>query len=567
MKTKTYQNHLTNGSSSESSSPSPSPPSSPHRPSRAPQCRRRHRSKAHATLDILVGFLFRRRIRVFVLLPLFYISGILMCAGTFSIIGRPQYLPGSLYRSGKVFQELWPKMQLDNASAIQLSTVWKHGRRLKEQIRCTNSTDKPVGSQAPSGYLVVEANGGLNQQRSSICNAVAVAGLLNAILVIPQFNFHSIWKDPRQFEDIYDEDHFIKTLQGHVRVVRELPEILMERYGYNISNIPNFRVNAWASAGYYLGSIYPVLRAQGVIRISPFANRLAMKVPSNIQCLRCLANYQALRFSTLITTLAKELVSRMIKKSSGTGGKYVSVHLRFEEDMVAFSCCEYDGGETEKKEMKSARERGWKGKFNRQDRIIRPGLNRLNGRCPLSPLEVGMMLRGMGFDNNTSIYLASGKIYHAERNLAPLLQMFPHLQTKESLATAEELSSFKGYSSRLAALDYTVCLFSEVFVTTQGGNFPHFLMGHRRHLYDGHAKTIKPDKRKMVLLLHNTSLSWEVFKHEMEAMLDESDRKGIALRKPKGSIYAHPSPECTCCRGSINLAHLSGHPLHSIHLP
>lgn len=31
-----------------------------------------------------------------------------------------------------------------------------------------------------------------------ICNAVAVAGLLNAILVIPQLDFHSVWMDPRQ---------------------------------------------------------------------------------------------------------------------------------------------------------------------------------------------------------------------------------------------------------------------------------------------------------------------------------------------------------------------------------
>lgn len=55
------------------------------------------------------------------------------------------------------------------------------------------------------------------------------------------------------------------------------------------------------------------------------------------------------------------------------------------------------------------------------------------------------MLRGMGFSNNTAIYLASGRIYKAEKNMAPLLEMFPLLQTKETLALDEELAPFKVY--------------------------------------------------------------------------------------------------------------------------
>lgn len=137
------------------------------------------------------------------------------------------------------------------------------------------------------------------------------------------------------------------------------------------------------------------------------------------------------------------------------------------------------------------------------------------------------MLRGMGFNNKTAIYLASGKIYKSEKNMAPLLEMFPLLQTKETLASDEELAPFKvflvqlhalkfhigivlkryiccqNFSSRMAALDYSVCTYSEVFVTTQGGNFPHFLMGHRRYLYGGHSKTIKPDKRRLAILFDN----------------------------------------------------------------
>jgi hypothetical protein len=62
------------------------------------------------------------------------------------------------------------------------------------------------------------------------------------------------------------------------------------------------------------------------------------------------------------------------------------------QDMVAFSCCVFDGGDREKKELDAARERGWRGKFTRPGRVIRPGAIRMNGKCPLTPLEVWLYL-------------------------------------------------------------------------------------------------------------------------------------------------------------------------------
>ena len=78
-----------------------------------------------------------------------------------------------------------------------------------------------------------------------------------------------------------------------------------------------------------------------------------------------------------------------------------------------------------------------------------------------------------------------------------------------SVSLIEAASScYQSFSSRMAAIDYTVCLHSEVFVTTQGGNFPHFLIGHRRYLYGGHSKTVKPDKRKLALLFDNPTTGY-----------------------------------------------------------
>ncbi|CAL1356142.1 unnamed protein product [Linum trigynum] len=537
---------------------SPSPPQSPLRspryrgrskPGRFPPAAAHPpgRTLAHRLAWLLLSVLLRRQ-GIFLFAPLIYISGMLLYMGTVSFDVVPQIshrpAPGSVYKSPLIYEKLRPEMDADNSSADALLTIWKNSYKSGEWKPCVNKSLE--GIPASNGYIYVEANGGLNQQRTSICNAVAVAGYLNATLLIPNFHYHSIWKDPSKFKDIYDQEFFIKALQNEVRVVDKIPVYLMERFDHNFSNVFNFRVKAWSPIEYYKDVVLPRLLEEKVVRISPFAHRLSFDAPPAVQRLRCMANYEGLRFSNPILTMGENLVARMKELSASHGGKYVSVHLRFEEDMVAFSCCVFDGGAQEDRDMKAARERGWKGKFTKPGRTILPGAIRLNGKCPLTPLEVGLMLRGMGFGKDTFIYLASGKIYNAEKYMVPLLEMFPNLQTKDTLATAEELAPFKNFSSRMAAIDYTVCLHSEVFVTTQGGNFPHFLLGHRRFLFGGHAKTIRPDKRKLALLLDNTSLGWKSFKRQMLNMRSHSDSKGFEFKRMNDSVYSHPCPDCMC---------------------
>ncbi|XP_061366303.1 protein ESMERALDA 1-like isoform X2 [Gastrolobium bilobum] len=521
----------------------PSPPPSPLRSPRLRHGRSKTgrfspvqasgRTVAHRLSWMFVSVLLRRQ-GVFLFAPLMYISGMLLYMGTASFdvvpVIRHRPAPGSVYRSPQLYAKLRPDMDSDNSSADAISTIWKSPYKGGRWKPCVNRSSE--GLPESNGYIYVEANGGLNQQRTSVCNAVAVAGYLNATLVIPNFHYHSIWKDPSKFRDIYDEEYFISTLKNDVRVVDKIPEFLMERFGSNMTNVHNFRIKAWSSIKYYRDVVLPKLLEEKVIRISPFANRLSFDAPPVVQRLRCLANYEALRFSSPILTMGESLVERMRKRSAINGGKYVSVHLRFEE-------------ETE--DMIAARERGWKGKFTKPGRVIRPGAIRINGKCPLTPLEVGLMLRGMGFTKNTSIFLASGKIYNSEKTMGPLLEMFPNLHTKETLASEEELGPFKNYSSRMAALDYTVCLHSEVFVTTQGGNFPHFLLGHRRYLYGGHSRTIKPDKRKLAILFDNPNIGWKSLKRQLLNMRSHSDSKGVELKRPNDSIYSFPCPDCMCC--------------------
>ncbi|XP_051139388.1 O-fucosyltransferase 9 [Andrographis paniculata] len=513
----------------------------------------------------LISAMYRRR-GVLLVAPLLYISVMLMYLGiigldvvnNFSSGGGDNVGPGSVYRSPEVFEKLWPFMEAEsNRTSNLLMNVWNPKRRQGWKPCITQAFPSSGLSELPksNGYLIIEANGGLNQQRISICDAVAVAGLLNATLVIPIFHLNSVWKDSSKFGDIFDEHFFMYALRKHVNVIRELPEDILQQFDHNISSIVNLRIKAWSSPTHYLEKVLPKLLELKAVRVAPFSNRLAHTAPPVTQGLRCLCNFEALRFSEPIRMLAAKMVDRMVKKSSKSGGKYVSVHLRFEEDMVAFSCCIYDGGEEERREMDAVRERSWRGKFRRKGRVIRPGSNRVDGKCPLTPLEVGMMLRGMGFDNNTSLYVAAGKIYKAEKYMAPLKQMFPLLETKDTLASQDELAPFMGHSSRLAALDYTVCLHSEVFVTTQGGNFPHFLVGHRRYFNEGHAKTIKPDKRKLAQLFDRPSIRWLDFKRQLQDMLHHNDVKGSETRKPNNSLYMYPMPDCMCKKSDARIGY------------
>ena len=130
MKPKT---HNGNGNSSDNnsgggSSSSPSPPPSPPLRSSVSQCWRRVRSKAQSQLlkDCFDGgILFWRNLWYLVVLPLLYLSGLLMCVGgPFSaLVGWPT-TPGAVYRSHDMFQKFWPRIHSDNSSVLEVCSLF-----------------------------------------------------------------------------------------------------------------------------------------------------------------------------------------------------------------------------------------------------------------------------------------------------------------------------------------------------------------------------------------------------------------------------------------------------------
>ncbi|XP_057418442.1 O-fucosyltransferase 38 [Lotus japonicus] len=412
--------------------------------------------------------------------------------------------------------------------------------------QCVKPTARYKGAQGVDRYLTVRSNGGLNQMRTGISDMVAVAHIMNATLVIPQLDKRSFWQDSSVFSDIFDELHFIESLKGDIKIVRELPK--------NLEGAPRARKHftSWAGVGYY-EEVARLWNDYQVIHVAKSDSRLANNdLPLDIQRLRCRAMYQALRFSPPIEDLGKRLVDRLRSR----WGRYIALHLRYEKDMLSFTGCAYGLTDAESEELRVLRESTnyWKVKK------INATEQRIGGFCPLTPKEVGVFLLALGFPPSTPIYIAAGEIYGGNTHLSELSSRFPNLVFKEHLATPEELKAFTNHASQNAAVDYIISIESDVFVPSYSGNMARAVEGHRRFL--GHRKTINPDRKGLVEIFDRLETGdlkeGEPLSHLVQQMHKNREGaprkrqgsppgiKGRARFRTEESFYEDPYPECIC---------------------
>lgn len=409
--------------------------------------------------------------------------------------------------------------------------LWSSGAS-KFFYGCCNASDNFANAEAvtlPNRYLLIVTSGGLNQQRTGITDAVVAARILNATLVVPKLDQKSFWNDASNFSEIFNIDWFISYLSQDVKIIKELPK----RGGKTWSPY-RMRVPRKCSDKCYRTRVLPNLLKKHAVQLSKFDYRLANRLETDLQKLRCRVNYHALKFTNPIRKMGEKLVRRMRMKSK----HYIALHLRFEPDMLAFSGCYYGGGEKERKELGAIRKR-WKTLHIRD-----PEKGRRQGRCPLTPEEVGLMLRALGYGNDVHIYVASGEVYGGEETLAPLKALFPNFHSKDTIASKEELQPFATFSSRMAALDFIVCDESDVFVTNNNGNMAKILAGRRR--YFGHKPTIRPNAKKLYrMFLNRENMTWEEFASGVRTRQKGFMGEPKEIRPGRGEFHENPS-SCIC---------------------
>ncbi|XP_031475388.1 O-fucosyltransferase 1 [Nymphaea colorata] len=391
-----------------------------------------------------------------------------------------------------------------------------------------------------NGYLKVRCNGGLNQQRTAICNAVLAARIMNATLVLPDLDANYYWHDESGFSDIYDVEHFISSLKFDIRVVHSLPEIASGKKKKKLKPF-QLRPPRDAPVSWYTTDALEKMKEHGAIYLTPFSHRLAEEIDHpEYQRLRCRVNFHALRFKPNIMKLSSAIVNRLRAQ-----GHFMSIHLRFEMDMLAFAGCLDIFNPEEQKILREYRQK------NFANKTLVYSERRAIGKCPLTPEEVGLILRALGFDNSTRIYLAAGELFGGDRFMRPLRTMFPHLVNHGSIATPEELAAMNedGHGLVASAVDYMVCLLSDIFMPTYDGpsNFANNLMGHR--LYYGFRTTLQPDRKALapVFIAREEGRSSQAeFEASVRKVIFRSHFGGPHKRISPESFYTNSWPECFC---------------------
>lgn len=382
-------------------------------------------------------------------------------------------------------------------------------------------------------YLLVVVSGGMNQQRNQIVDAVVIARILGAALVVPILQVNVIWGDESEFSDIFDLEHFKRVLANDVRIVSSLPSTHITTRPVVESRTPLHVSPQWIRARYLKR-----LNREGVLLLRGLDSRLSKDLPSDLQKLRCKVAFNALRFAPPVLELGNKLAERMRSK-----GPYLALHLRMELDVWVRTGCqpglshEYDeiinNERKQRPELLTARSN-----MTYHER-------KLAGLCPLNAMEVARLLKALGAPRSTRIYWAGGQPLGGKEALQPLTREFPHFYNKEDLALPGELKPFANRASLMAAIDYIVSENSDVFMPSHGGNMGHAIQGHRA--YAGHKKYVTPNKRHMLPYFLNSSLPGAEFNRIIKELhRDSLGQPELRTIKAGRDVTKYPVPECMC---------------------
>ncbi|XP_008799452.1 protein MANNAN SYNTHESIS-RELATED 2 [Phoenix dactylifera] len=346
-------------------------------------------------------------------------------------------------------------MRVEEMVGRQASTV-KQGpwsERGQELKACWNKPAIKEEGQS-KGFITFSLTGGPEYHVSQITDAVVIARYLGATLVLPDIRGSELGQK-KNFEDLYDADRFMRSLDGVIKMAKEVPaEVATEKP--TVVRVPN-----GVSEDFIMENVEPVFRTKSYLRLAIFFPSVSMKAGgkrnSDLVSTACLAMFGSLELKPEIYEVADRIVERLRTLSHKPDGQFIAVDLRV--DILGKERCKESGGT------------GRKSCYNAQ--------------------EVGDFLSKIGFDGDTTIYLTQ-TWWH--ESLDPLKEIFPKTYTKDDLMPADKKGEFLGLeSSELErVVDFHICSRGDVFVPAISGLFYGNVAGKR--IASGRTQILVPSQ-------------------------------------------------------------------------
>ncbi|XP_072974262.1 protein MANNAN SYNTHESIS-RELATED 1-like [Typha angustifolia] len=277
------------------------------------------------------------------------------------------------------------------------------------------------------GFITFSLTSGPEYHISQVTDAVVIARYLSAALVIPDIRGNKLGQK-RNFQDVYDVEKFVRSLDGVIKIVRELPADLAAGKPA-VVRVPN-RV----SEDFIIKSIEPIFRRNSYLRLAITFPSISLKLREqrnkDLVSTACLAMFGSLELKSEFGEVAEWMVVRLKALARKSDSQFIAVDLRVDD---LEKNCKLRGG-TRAKHC-----------YNAQ--------------------EIADFLKKVGFGEDDTIYLTQAR-WHESLN--PLKEAFPKTYTKDDILPAEKKGEFmkSGNAQLERALDIHICSVSDVFVPT-----------------------------------------------------------------------------------------------------
>ncbi|XP_020215265.1 protein MANNAN SYNTHESIS-RELATED [Cajanus cajan] len=279
------------------------------------------------------------------------------------------------------------------------------------------------------GFVIFSLTNGPEYHLSQIADAVVVARILGATLVLPDIRSSNSGYS-MSLGDIYDVQRTINKLDRLVRVTKTLPSQVSK------GNPPIVKVPNRVSQDFIERKVKPIYKSKGIVKIESYFTSVNPTVAGNKKSLdtfACQAMFGTLKLQSEIEEVVDSMVQKLQCLSQNSNGQFIAVDLR----------TEMPGKECHRKDVSGR-------------------------KLCYQAHEIGEFLKKIGFSPETTvIYVTRTKWNH---DLDALKDIFPKTYTKESVMAEDKKGKFLR-SEFEKVIDFYMCSESDVFVPSIAGIF------------------------------------------------------------------------------------------------